>query len=199
MRYQRALAVLFVTAAMVLSGCGAEKDSDAADTPPFNQADVTFVRGMIPHHRQAIQMAQLAQSRAADLQVKQLAQRIEAAQGPEIATMLGWLRAWNRPLGAGIGGSGGMDHGGSGGMDHGGSDGMSGMMGARDMQELRSAKGAAFDEAFLTMMIEHHKGAIDMASTQEQQGRNREALALAEQIQQDQAAEIEHMVGLLDG
>lgn len=193
MRYKRALALLFTAAALVLSGCAAENDSGSADTPTFNQADVQFVRGMIPHHRQAIQMAQLAEGRAADPQVEQLAQKIEGAQEPEIETMRGWLRDWNRPLRT-------MDMGDSGSMNHGGSsDSMSGMMGAGDMQALREAKGRAFDEAFLTMMIEHHKGAVDMAATQERKGKDPEAIALARKIQRDQAAEIETMTRLLDG
>lgn len=199
MRNLRALAVLLVTTTLLLSGCASEENSDSsASSQPFNQADVKFVRAMIPHHRQAIEMAQLAEKRAADPQVEKLAEQIEAAQGPEIKTMRNWLKSWEQPMKTNQGGSGSMDHGGSGSMDHGGSvGGMAGMMAAGDMQQLRTAEGAAFDEAFLTMMIEHHKGAIDMASTEEQQGRNREAVTLAERIQQDQAAEIELMANLL--
>lgn len=207
MRNLRALAVLLVTTTLLLSGCASEENSDSsASSQPFNQADVKFVRAMIPHHRQAIEMAQLAEKRAADPQVEKLAEQIEAAQGPEIKTMRNWLKSWEQPTKTNQGGSGSMDHGGSGSMDHAGSGsmdhggsvgGMAGMMAAGDMQQLRTAEGAAFDEAFLTMMIEHHKGAIDMASTEEQQGRNREAVTLAERIQQDQAAEIELMANLL--
>jgi len=199
MRNLRSLAVLLVTTTLLLSGCASEANSDSsASSQPFNQADVKFVRAMIPHHRQAIEMAQLAEKRAADPQVEKLAEQIEAAQGPEIKTMRNWLKSWEQPTKTNHGGSGSMDHGGSGSMDHGGSvGGMAGMMAAGDMQQLRTAEGAAFDEAFLTMMIEHHKGAIDMASTEEQQGRNREAVTLAERIQQDQAAEIELMANLL--
>lgn len=191
MRYTRVLAVLLTIPAMLLSGCGSEEDSNAADTPQFNQADVTFVRGMIPHHRQAIQMARLAQGPAADPNVKQLAQQIEAAQGPEIQTMQDWLRGWNKPLKPHMGGS--MDHGG------GSMKGMSGMMGSGDMQQLRKAQGPAFDETFLSMMIEHHKGAIDMAGVEIAEGANPEAVVLAKKIQRDQAAEIEKMIRMLDG
>ena len=199
MRNLRALAVLLATTTLLVSGCASEESSSSsASSQSFNQADVKFVRAMIPHHRQAIEMAQLAEKRAADPQVKKLAEQIEAAQGPEIKTMQGWLKSWGQPMKTNQGGSGSMDHGGSGSMDHGGSvGGMAGMMATGDMKQLRTAKGAAFDEAFLTMMIEHHKGAIDMASTEEQQGRNRQAVTLAERIQQDQSAEIELMANLL--
>jgi uncharacterized protein (DUF305 family) len=76
---------------------------------------------------------------------------------------------------------------------------MPGMMGSGDMQQLRSAQGAPFDESFLSMMIEHHKGAIDMASVEIQEGANPQAVALAKKIQRDQAAEIEKMTGMLEG
>jgi uncharacterized protein (DUF305 family) len=201
MRYKRALTALFALAAALLSGCAGSDDDPgtAGGAPAFNQADVTFAQGMIPHHRQAIQMAQLADGRAADPTVEKLAQQIEGAQAPEIETMQGWLRAWNKPLQRGMGDSDSMHDGGSGSMNKGGSmGGMSGMA-MSDMQQLRDARGAAFDEAFLTMMIEHHKGAIDMASTEEQRGRYPEAVSLAEKIQSDQAAEINRMTDLLGG
>ena len=199
MRNLRALAVLLATTTLLLSGCASEQSSSSsASRQSFNPADVKFVRGMIPHHRQAVEMAQLAEKRAEDAQVEKLAERIEAAQGPEIKTMQGWLKSWGQPMETNQGGPGSMDHGGSGSMDHGGSvGGMAGMMAAGDMAQLRTARGAAFDEAFLTMMIEHHEGAIDMASTEEQQGRNPRAIALAERIQQAQSSEIQYMADLL--
>ena len=192
MRYVRALTTFLIAAAIAVSGCNAENDSPATDKPTFNQADVTFARGMIPHHRQAIQMAKLADGRTNDPRVDQLAQQIEAAQGPEIETMQGWLQAWNKSSPTHMGGSGSMDHDKS-------MNGMSGMMQNSDMAQLRSAQGAAFDEVFLTMMIAHHKGAIAMASAEEQQGRNPQAIAMAKKIQKDQAAEIGKMTDLLGG
>ncbi len=190
MRYTRALPALFITASLVVSGCAAEKNVNAAEAPRFNTADVKFARGMIPHHSQAIQMARLADSRASDPAVEQLAQKIEVAQAPEIRMMQGWLRAWNKSLQPGKSGARPMGHGGS-------MKGMSGMMPMSDMQHLRSVKGPAFDAAFLGMMIEHHKRAIDMAHVEERRGINPRAVALAKKIQQAQAAEIQKMTGML--
>jgi uncharacterized protein (DUF305 family) len=190
MRYTRVLAALFTATAMFLTGCASEADSNSADAPQSNQADVKFVRGMIPHHRQALQMARLAQGRAADPGVEQLARQIEAAQGPEIETMQGWLRAWDKPLTPEMGGS--MDHG------DGSMSGMSGMMGTSDMQQLRSVEGEAFDESFLSMMIEHHKGAIDMAGVEVRHGANPHAIALAKTIHRAQVAEIQKMTRMLE-
>ena len=72
----------------------------------FNTADVTFATGMIPHHQQAIEMAQLAETRASNPQVKDLAARIRTAQDPEIATMSGWLRQWGQPMPSAVAGHG---------------------------------------------------------------------------------------------
>jgi len=192
MRLKRLLPALLIAVALFVNGCAADKEANAAEEPRFNSADVTFVQGMIPHHRQAIQMARLAEGRAADPEVEQLAQGIEAAQAPEIRMMQGWLRAWNEPLQPNKGDTGSMGHGGS-------MKGMSGMMPMSDMQHLRSVKGSAFDEAFLSMMIEHHKGAIDMAHTEEQRGASPQAVALAKKIQQAQSAEIQKMTRMLPG
>lgn len=192
MRFTRALPALLITVALLASGCAAEKDANAAEEPRFNSADVKFVQGMIPHHRQAIQMARLAEGRAADPEVEQLAKKIESAQAPEIRMMQGWLGTWNKPLESNKGAAGSMGHGGS-------MNGMSGMMPMSDMQHLRSVKGSDFDEAFLSLMIEHHKGAIDMAHTEIQRGANSQAVALAKKIQQAQSDEIEKMTRMLPG
>lgn len=94
-----------------LSGCGSEaKDgtsgtSSSPQTSPstssaigdFNDADATFATSMIPHHRQAVEMAELAERRAASPQVKALATKIKEAQDPEIQTMSEWLTSWGKP------------------------------------------------------------------------------------------------------
>ena len=140
---------------------------------------------MIPHHEQAIEMAQMAQERAEDPRVLDLAGRIEAAQQPEIETLTGWLEDW----GVEDDGMGGMDHGG---MDHGG-----GMMSEGDMVALMDASGGAFDRLFLEMMIEHHTGAVGMAGTETADGQNADAIAMAETIRDAQNAEIDEMEQLL--
>ncbi len=190
--------------ALVLAGC-ADDDSDAAghgsmmngsspsagssaEQTEFNDADVAFAREMIPHHRQAIAMSELARGRAADPRVLDLAARITAAQGPEIETMTGWLRDWDA-------GAGHMDDsaGGMGGMGH----GEGGMVSPDDMHALMSATGPEFDRLFLSGMIAHHQGAVEMAAELSANGRNAEALALAESIRDSQNAEIAEMQQLL--
>jgi len=187
MKHRRTLAALLTAAALTLAGCA--DDSDAGGDAKFNDADVTFAQGMIPHHQQAIEMAMLAEDRATSPEVKELAAAIEAAQDPEIETMTDWLETWGEDVPDDD--MGGMDHG-----DMSGDD-MPGMMSADDMGELEASDGTEFDQMFLTMMIEHHQGAIEAAQTEQKEGENPDALALAKQIETDQTAEIETMQDLL--
>lgn len=162
----------------------------ASDSAAFNNADVTFVQGMIPHHRGALAMAQLADGRAQDPRVLDLATRIEAAQEPEIETMTGWLEEWGEPVPEETANStGSMDHG-SGAMDMGG-------MAAEGMAALESASGAEFDRMFLEMMITHHRGAVDMAEAELADGSYDDAVQLAREIVDAQTAEIAEMETLL--
>ncbi|MGY1725170.1 DUF305 domain-containing protein [Blastococcus sp. SYSU DS0533] len=201
------LVAALLAGAVVLAGC-ADDDLDAAghgsmtngstpsagssaDRAAFDDADAAFAREMIPHHRQAIAMAELAEGRAADPRVLDLATRIRAAQGPEIETLTGWLEDWDADGGHTDVGKGGMDHPDD--MDHG--DG--GMMSADDMHALMSATGAEFDRLFLSGMIAHHQGAVGMAAGLSADGRNAEALALAASVRESQNAEIAEMQHLL--
>ncbi|MFD9207044.1 DUF305 domain-containing protein [Streptomyces sioyaensis] len=181
------------------SAPSAAKKSGANPAPgASNDADVTFAQSMIPHHEQAVEMAELADGRASDTEIKTLAAAIEKAQGPEITTMRAWLKAWGAPASSAHG-MPGMDHG-SGGMDHGsgGKDGMSGMMSAKDMTDLKAAKGKGFDRKFAQMMIGHHNGAITMAKDEQRNGRNATAKKLAGDVIKNQTAEVAKMNKILD-
>ncbi|MEV1143180.1 DUF305 domain-containing protein [Micromonospora sp. NPDC049799] len=196
-----ALAGATVTAAVVLTACGGDHSSGGnhgmpaatgaapsagASAATVDDADVMFAQMMIPHHQQAVEMADLATTRAGDSEVKRLAGQIKAAQGPEIATMSGWLAEWGRPApspGAE------MPH-----MDH----GMPGMMSEADMSKLAAASGREFDRQFLTMMIAHHEGAVTMAQTELSEGADPRAKDLAQQIITSQQAEIATMRKILD-
>ncbi|GAA2631850.1 hypothetical protein Adu01nite_27490 [Paractinoplanes durhamensis] len=202
------LAGAAATATLVLSACGGSgstsgdhgsmmtaPSSAAAGTATVNDADIAFTEHMIGHHQQAIQMAAMADSRAARTDVKDLAAKIKAAQQPEIDTMNGWLTTWGKP-----GAMPGMTTGSS--MPGMGSDqpsmgSMPGAMSDADMNALMSAKGTAFDKMFLTLMISHHQGAVEMAQQEAGQGANPDAVALARKIITDQQAEIAQMKGML--
>lgn len=196
MRKTLAAIALLATAGLMLTACGEDPDDDAtgsSSNSASNDADVTFAQQMIPHHEQAIEMAQLAQGRASSSEVLELAENIEAAQGPEIDTLQGWLEAWGEEVTSGE--TDGMDHGD---MGHGSGGAMSGMMDEDEMDDLMAASGANWDRMFLEMMIEHHEGAVEMAQVEVDQGENPDAVALARKIISDQQAEITRMRQLLE-
>ena len=155
----------------------------------FNDADVTFVKHMIPHHEQAVAMARTVESNASSAEVKTLAGRIEKAQAPEIEKMKSWLKSWGKPETPATGSD--MSN-----MDRGKSMGM-GIMSADEMDKLRSLRGAAFDKQFLSMMIKHHQGAIEMAKTELNDGEDKDAKAMAQDIIKAQETEITRMQSLL--
>ena len=113
----------------------------------YTVADVEFMQGMIAHHAQAIYMTRMAESHRANPRVLRLATKIDQSQVAEIRIMQDWLlnngqhapdtSSWR-----------GMT--------------MPGMLTAAQLQQLDSAAGAAFDRAFLTLMIQHHEGALQM-------------------------------------
>ena len=186
---------------LTLGACGDTTDTQIPGTQPgldqaaastgevaaeHNDADVEFAQLMIVHHEGAIGMADLAVGTASTDAVRALAERISAAQGPEIDRMSSWLTAWGEDTEAD------MD-----GMDHGGMD-MGGMDQPAAMAELEGLSGAEFDRRVLELMIEHHDGAIEMARTELADGASPQALALARSIIDDQTAEIAEMEGMLE-
>ena len=168
-------------AALAGTACGGDDSDTDAGAADHNNADVEFAQGMIPHHEQAIEMAELGLEQAESAEVKDLAQRIKDAQAPEIAEMKGWLESWDEPV---------EPEGGMSGMDHGAD---SGMMSDTDMEKLEGAEGAEFDELFLAGMIEHHEGAVTMAEAEVENGQYEPAKELAQKIIDAQEAEIEEM------
>ena len=181
----------FIAGSVALSACSGGEDPTASESSTsvpadasFNAADVTFAQSMIPHHEQAVEMAQMVTGRSTDPAVQDLADRIRAAQGPEIDTLDGWLDTWgaDRPDDMP-----GMDHSGGG-----------GMMSEDDMSSLEAASGVEFDRLWLQLMLEHHTGAIGMAQTEIDDGEDPEAIALAEDISASQGVEITEMEQLLE-
>ncbi|MFF1543488.1 DUF305 domain-containing protein [Streptomyces sp. NPDC058291] len=184
------------------SPSSSSSSSDAAGA--HNGQDVAFAQGMIPHHRQALEMAEMAAGRASSARVKDLASRIEKAQDPEIRTMSGWLTSWGEEVPASSDSTAesmpGMDHSGGSAMpdtDHSGGSAMPGMMDASDMAELEKASGADFDAAFLSMMVRHHQGAVAMAAVEKSKGAYGPAKSLADAVVTAQTAEIAEMNELL--
>ncbi|WP_037162117.1 DUF305 domain-containing protein [Rhodococcoides fascians] len=161
--------------------------SEAAASAQFNDADVMFAKMMYPHHAQAIEMAAMAQGRTDNPDVLGLAAAIAAGQQPELDRMTVWLSEWGQPAPtADMGQMSSMDH----------SSG-SGMMTPQDMEALMAASGPEFDRQWLTMMIAHHTGAIEMANTEISDGSNPDVQEMARTIVATQQQEITTMQSLL--
>ena len=202
----RALSALALTLALGagLTACGDDTADTAGtaevSTTEHNDADVTFASDMITHHAQALSMVDLTLERDLDPEVQALAEGIRDAQGPEIETMADWLTTWGEDVPETM-----RDHVNSGHdmddmsdtMDDMGHDDMPGMMTADDMDALENAPDSAFQDMWLEMMVEHHEGAIEMAETEQADGRFKDAVDLAGQIIDAQKQEVETMKGLL--
>ncbi|MET3641554.1 uncharacterized protein (DUF305 family) [Prescottella equi] len=237
MNSKRMLVAVGSAAAVValVTGCTSDESDDNATTSattsasvsasgtaeqggPHNDADVEYVQMMIPHHEQAVEMAELVPSRTGNPDIIALADQIEKAQGPEIEQMEGWLKAWGAPEPSKAEAPGAT----SDGMDHDGmeGDGTSmpmqsmpmtsmnsmpgmeggghGMMSAEQMQALENAKDAEFDKMWLELMIAHHQGAVASSEQILQTGESEQVRQLAQQIVSSQQAEIAQMEALLN-
>ncbi|MFJ2756728.1 DUF305 domain-containing protein [Nocardioides sp. NPDC087217] len=193
---------------LTLSACGGNDEAEAPQKlseTEHNKADVTFATDMIQHHAQALSMVDLTMDRNLEPEVQELADSIRAAQSPEIETMSGWLQQWGEEVPSTM-----RDHVNGGHEGHGdgedssmsdsmeGMDGdMPGMMSAEDMDALENASDAEFSDMWLTMMIEHHEGAVEMSETEQDEGRFKPAVDLAGTIIESQTAEIDTMEKLL--
>ena len=163
-------------------------DVDSLLRPGHTPADVAFMRGMIGHHAQALEMVALLQTRTDSDRMKKLAQRIAVSQADEILMMREWLQDRGAEAPA--------EH------AHHGNDGalMPGMLTAGEMDRLAAAKGPVFDRLFLEAMIRHHQGALVMVRelfATPGAGQDADIFAFASDVDADQRMEIGRMVGML--
>ncbi len=190
------LAVLLAAVAFVAVGCGGDdegaeprgQETTASGQVPFDQA---FIDAMVPHHREAIEMAKAANSRGlTQPELEKIANDIIASQQREIDQMLDWREQWfgSRTLGSVLPEVLGIPESELG-MEHGSADEVAG---ATDV-----------DATFAEMMIGHHEGAIAMAEAAEERGQHEEVKDLAAAIIDAQEREIgimeEHASGMEHG
>jgi uncharacterized protein (DUF305 family) len=159
---------------------------DMGGTPPvtlpagslITEADVRFMQMMIAHHAQAVHMTRMAEGAGASPRVLRLAQKIDLSQAGEIALMQDWLRgngqfapdtsSWRTMT-------------------------MPGMLSAAQLRELAAAKGTEFDRQFLTLMIKHHEGALQMVAellATPRAAQDVDVNVLANEVEATQTAEI---------
>ena len=168
-------------------------DSDVAAISALehNDADVRFMRGMITHHAQAIEMVALIADRSQHEGLELLGRRIDISQRDEIGLMERWLstRGESIPPNHGHGDHGAAHH-----------EMMPGMLTPGEMEALAAASGSEFDRLFLEGMIKHHQGALTMVGElfAASGGQQVEVFRFASDVDADQAMEIERMQAMLD-
>ncbi len=162
---------------------------------PYTAADIHFMSGMIGHHAQAIEMSRLAPTNGAGATVQRLAERIINAQADEITIMQTWLKDRLQPVPEAKGGPMKMM---MNGMEH--MMLMPGMLSDEQMKQLAAARGPEFDRHFLTLMIQHHRGAVGMVKELFDSaggGQDDTVFKLASDVNVDQVTEIARMEQLL--
>src|ERR1700732_4942246 len=176
----------------MLTACGRSSDRHGAPCRPdqsseqanHNADDIAFARNMIPHHQQAVQMAQMVPTNTTNPRVIGLASQIITTEAPGIQAFRTFLMQWQDVQGHDAGGQGIP---------------MVGMVDQTTMDKLQSLTGPEFDRLWLTSMIDHHRGAIAMAQDEVAHGRNADVIYLARSMIATQQPEIDQMKQMLGG
>lgn len=175
------------------AAAGAATPRPDSSRHPYTAADVAFMSGMIGHHAQAIVMSRLAPANGASAPVRTLAERIINAQEDEIVLMRQWLRDRGQPVPDPGAMSSHMDH-----AQHAAT--MPGMLTPAQLTQLESARGAEFDRLFLSLMIQHHRGAMAMVQAliaTPGAAQDQSVFKLASDVNVDQETEVERMTSML--
>lgn len=173
--------------------------STRATLPPRSSADVEFMQGMIMHHGQAVEMTALIESHAGNKDLRLLGARISKSQSDEINFMKRWLNSRGEPLSMPKHEMSGMEMPGMDMSSH--QMLMPGMLTPKQMEALRKAKGAEFDQLFLAGMIQHHNGALIMVKDlfdTAGAGQDAELFNFATDADSSQRAEIRIMQTMLE-
>ena len=197
------------SALLVATGCASTGQPDRTTRPApapatkvgiaamkHTAADANFMRGMIHHHAQAVLMAKWAPTHGAGADLQRLAERIVVAQQDEIALMQTWLKEKGEPVPEPSPGPMRMT------MPDGTTHDMlmPGMLSAAELKQLDAARGVEFDRLFLTFMIRHHEGALDMVEElfgSRGAANDEDTFRLASDVFADQTTEIRVMKEML--
>ncbi len=162
--------------------------------PPYKEADVKFLQGMIAHHAQAVTMSAFAPGNNAGGDIRVLAERIAVAQADEIVFMQRWLRGRKQSVPDPSN-------------PHAMHDAemhdqlMPGMLSPEQMIELSQATGPTFDRLYLRYMIQHHEGALVMLDKlfgSNGAGQDDDIFKFASDVSADQSTEIARMKRMLE-
>ncbi len=190
---------------LLLAGCGDDDasgdDPAAVQTAPngdvFNDADVEFATGMIPHHAQAVLVAGWAASHGARADIRILCERLVVGQRDEIETMRTWLRDRGAPVPSPTATHHRMK---MNGVEH---DMLKpGILSPEELARLDKARGPEWDRLFLEAMIRHHQGALKMVDdlfNAHGALQDEDVFKFVSDIYADQTTEIERMQKMLAG
>jgi len=179
--------------------------------PSTTSAEAGFARDMQTHHNQAVEMSFLIRDRTDDEEVRLLAYDIANSQSQQAGQMNGWLTVWNLPQTApepemtwmsrpslkGVSHEGMSDMG-TGDASHEPGSPMPGMATAEQLASLTAATGVEAERQYLTLMIAHHTGGVEMADAVLARSNERVVRSLAASIVKAQTSEIGYMQDLLD-
>ena len=158
----------------------ARPDADDAGDGEATAADVAFIAAMVEHHEQAVELAELAPGRVADAELADLAGLIVLTQAAEAQSMRGWLeRRTSRDDAAA-----GHDH----------AEWMAGAISRSTIDRAAGLDGAAFDRLFVSAMIPHHRGALEMSEERLAESGDPAVARWARAIATSQALEIDRML-----
>ncbi len=171
-----------------------EAQAIALSDTRYSPADVSFMQGMIMHHKQAVDMAMLAPERTNNDAILKTADRIRAGQADEMKFMREWLASHGEKEMAAMAAGAHVGH-------H-ATHLMKGMATPAQTAELAASSGTAFDRLFLQLMVAHHKGAIDMVDVllaSPGSAYDPVMYEFTNEVVSDQNAEIDRMNGFLAG
>jgi uncharacterized protein (DUF305 family) len=170
---------LLVAAVLLLAACsGGQRDASG----PRNGADVAFAQGMLAADDHATELVELVRDHTSRPELNRLADRVERSRGQEIGKVQGWLAGWGEPVEPGAGLDPELQL-------------PAGVLSDEQLDQLNQLKGARFDLAFVDAFTSHHRGVIELARRELQDGSLREVKDLARQVVAGRQAEIDELAG----
>jgi uncharacterized protein (DUF305 family) len=201
-----ALVALFVLAGVFAAG---RLTAPRVGTPSNVSAEAGFARDMQTHHNQAVEMAFIIRDATDDAEIRLVAYDIATSQASQGGQLYGYLTEWNLPQASPEPAMtwmtrpslAGLEHthtaAAAGSSAHTPGDPMPGLATAEQMAELSSLTGVEAERMFLTLMIAHHKGGIEMAEALLERSDYPSVTALARGVITVQTTEISVMEAML--
>ncbi len=199
--------VICAATLQLVAACGGDGDEPiakhtASNGDVFNDADATFASALVQHDAAALALVDLTTGHELSPEARQLADEILIFHGPEVEQLVTWLNDWDRPMPATMRDHVNADHGDDdahrGATSETGAD-LPGMPSTTKVAELAPLEGDAFEAAWLDLMAEHHRGALELADTQQEEGLFAPAVNLAEEIETARQADLDAIESLQRG